>query len=250
VRLDDGTEHRAERVISAADGHATIFGMLDSKYTSPAIHDYYASSPGIQKGGIHVSLGVARDLLSEPHTVTYLLDEPVTIAGEAREKLTVKHYCYDPTLAKPGKSVVKVMPDSTYAYWRDLYDDSERYEAEKRRVASTVIEQLDIRYPGLAEQVEVADVATPMTMERYTGNWQGYQAWFPPRNTGGVLLKGLSETLPGLDDFYMVGQWARAAGGLPTAATGARGLIKTLCRRDGRRFVTTVPPGAKPAEQA
>jgi phytoene dehydrogenase-like protein len=32
VRLVDGTEHRSGRVISAADGHSTIFEMLDCKY--------------------------------------------------------------------------------------------------------------------------------------------------------------------------------------------------------------------------
>ncbi len=33
VRLANGTEHRANVVISAADGHATIFEMLEGKYT-------------------------------------------------------------------------------------------------------------------------------------------------------------------------------------------------------------------------
>jgi phytoene dehydrogenase-like protein len=32
VRLEDGTEHRADVVISAADGHATIFDWLEAKY--------------------------------------------------------------------------------------------------------------------------------------------------------------------------------------------------------------------------
>ena len=32
VRLADGSEHRAGRVISAADGYTTIFKMLDGKY--------------------------------------------------------------------------------------------------------------------------------------------------------------------------------------------------------------------------
>ena len=84
-------------------------------------------------------------------------------------------------------------------------------------------------------------MATPMTIERYTGNWRGAEAWFPTRNRMGVMLKGLSRTLPGLEDFYMVGQWAGAAGGLPMAATSGRKLIQTLCRRDRRPFVATVP---------
>ena len=43
----------------------------------------------------------------------------------------------------------------------------------KEQVADQVIELLDRRYPGLADQVEMRDVATPVTFERFTGNWQG-----------------------------------------------------------------------------
>jgi phytoene dehydrogenase-like protein len=241
VRLADGTEHRADVVISAADGHATIFDMLEGKYTDDQIRDYYADPPASQQFGIHVSLGVARDLSNEPHAVTHLLEGPIAIAGEPREQLTVKHYGYDPNLAPPGKSAVKVMLDSTHAYWKNLYDDRERYEAEKEQVARAVIDQLEKPYPGISGQIEVVDVATLMTIERYTGNWQGLQAWPATRNTVSVMLKGLSKTLPGLKNFYMVGQWAGAMGGLPAMATSARKLIQTLCRRDRRRFVTSVP---------
>ena len=241
VRLADGTEHRADLVISAADGRATIFDMLEGRYTNKRIREYYAAAPISEQLGIHVSLGVARDQSNESHTVTYLLEQPVTIAGEARERLTVRHYCFDPSMAPPGKSVVKLMLDSNYAYWKSMCDERGRYDAEKQLIADAVIEQLETRFPGLTEQIEVVDVATPMTIERYTGNWQGHQAWFSPRNTVGVMLKGLSRTLPGLENFFMVGQWAGAAGGLSVVATSARKLIQTICRRDRRPFVTTVP---------
>ena len=33
-------------------------------------------------------------------------------------------------------------------------------------------------HPGLADKVEAWDVATPLTWERYTGNWRGsYEGW-------------------------------------------------------------------------
>ena len=45
-----------------------------------------------------------------------------------------------------------------------------------------MIALLDQRYPGLAGQVEMRDVATPMTWERYTGNWQGsMEGWLITR---------------------------------------------------------------------
>jgi phytoene dehydrogenase-like protein len=241
VRLADGSVHRADVVVSAADGYATIFHMLEGRYTDEQIRSYYAREPEPDGYAVHVSLGVARDLSHEPHTIVLLLDEPITAAGQTHERLTVEHFCFDPAMAPPNKSTVKVYLESAYDYWKDLYAERERYRAEKEQVASAVIEQLEHRFPGLREQIEMVDVATPVTTERFTGNRRGTQAWLPEKGAMRVLLKGMSRTLPGLEGFYMVGQWAGAMGGLPTVAAMGRNLVRLLCKRDGRPFATTVP---------
>ena len=143
-------------------------------------------------------------------------------------------------MAPAGKSAVKVLLDADYAHWKELYNDRARYNAEKRQVAEAVIEQLEKRFPGLTEQIEVVDVATPVTIERFTGNWQGLQAWVLPNAGMMDMMKGLGKTLPGLENFYMVGQWASAMIGVSTAAISARKQVETICRRDKRPFVTTV----------
>jgi phytoene dehydrogenase-like protein len=242
VRLTDGTEHRADAVISAADGHATIFDMLEGKYVSDKVRGYYDELPIFQPI-IQVSLGVARDLSAEPHSVSFMLSEPVTIAGEARKRMSFKHYCYDPTLAPAGKSAVVLMFPSNHAYWEDLAQEPERYDAEKKDIAVKVIDRLDKRFPGLAGQVEAVDVATPLTYERYTGNWQGsMEGWMPTTETISMVMgKGMDKTLPGLESFYMVGQWVEPGGGLPPAATSGRGVIQTICKGDGKKFVALVP---------
>jgi phytoene dehydrogenase-like protein len=243
VRLADGTAHRADFVISAADGHATIFDMLEGKYVNDEIRDCYEKWPTFPPL-VQVSLGVARDLSNEPHAFSYPLDEPVTIAGEVQKRMGVKHYGYDPTLAPAGKSVVEVMFPANYAYWKGLVEERERYEAEKQQVALTVIGQLEKRFPGLTGDIEVVDVATPLTYERYTGNWQGsMEGWMITTKTMGLVMtgKGMSKTLPGLENLYMAGQWVEPGGGVPTAAMSGRNVIRTICQRDGKSFVTTVP---------
>jgi len=52
------------------------------------------------------------------------------------------------------------------------------------------------------------------------------------------MRKGLSKTLPGLDDSHMVGQWASASLGVSTVAMMGRSLIKELRKKDKKRFVT------------
>ena len=241
VRLADGTEHRADVVISAADGHATIFDMLEAKYASAKVRGYYDELP-IFSPIIQVSLGVARDLAGQPSMVSYPLAEPVTIAGEVRPRLSVRHFCYDPTMAPPGKSVIIVSFESNYDYWKELVQERERYDAEKKEIAIQVIGQLEKRFPGITEQVEIVDVATPMTYERYTGNWQGsMEGWLITTKTMRMTMgKGMDKTLPGLDNFYMAGQWVEPGGGVPTAATSGRKVIQMVCKRDRKSFVAGV----------
>jgi phytoene dehydrogenase-like protein len=238
VRLANGEEHRADVVISAADGHATIFDMLEGQYVNDQIRGYYADLP-IFPPIVQVSLGVARDLADQPHSVTYSLAEPIVVSGQPRHRLGMRHFSYDPTMAPPGKSVIVVMFESTYDYWKELAQERERYDAEKQQIALAVMDRLEQRFPGLSGQVEAVDVATPLTTERYTGNWQGsMEGWLITTKTMGMTMgKGMSKTLPGLDNFYMTGQWVEPGGGVPTAAQSGRKVVQMICQRDKKRFV-------------
>jgi phytoene dehydrogenase-like protein len=143
-------------------------------------------------------------------------------------------------MAPSGKSVVTAsFLFVSYAYWKKLYADRAWYKAEKQALADAVINRLEQRYPGIKEQIEVVDVATPVTYERYTGNWQGsYMGW---ADTTETLLKLMSRTLPGLGSFYMAGQWVHQGGGVSSAVASGRHVMQVICKQDKMPFVTTVP---------
>ncbi|MBN2393235.1 MAG: NAD(P)/FAD-dependent oxidoreductase [Anaerolineae bacterium] len=238
VRLVDGTEHRADVVVSNADGRTTIFDMLESRYITELIRTYYASPPQQQEMALHVSFGVAREFTTEPHMLVLWLPEPVEIAGRTCDRLDIEFFNFAPEMSPPGKTVVQVVAITSYDYWKAL--SPEDYRAEKAHVAETLVACLERRFPGFAAQVEVTDVATPLTTERFTGSFMGYQAWGVPNQKmlDALTGKGLSKTLPGLSNFYMVGQWASGLG-LPNVAAMGRRVVADLCKQDGRRFVTT-----------
>lgn len=240
VRLEDGSEHKADYIISAADGYTTIFDMLEGRYADKTIRGYYDNLP-IFPPLVHVALGVNLPFKEIPHTVlgiNFPLDQPITIAGKEWRRMGVHFYNFDPTLAPEGKTVVKAMFLSDYAYWKSLLEDMDRYNAEKEHIADLVVAALDRRFPGLASHVEMRDVATPITFHRYTGNWQGtFEGWMITPKTHSLRM---SKTLPGLDNFYMVGQWVEPGGGLPPSAFSGRNVIQILCKRDKKIFFTTV----------
>ena len=237
VQLSDGSVHRADHVISNADGRATILEMLDGKYMTEEIRSYYRK-PLLdhQQFAVHVSFGVARDLSREPHSIVLFLPDSVEIAGETKDRLDLELFGFDPSLAPAGKSVLKAIFDSRYAWWKELSMDPARYKAEKAGLVDTLLPALERRFPGLRSQVEVTDVATPVTSERITGSWQGLQAWPPAGKFLRVMRKGFTKTLPGLSGFSMVGQWAGGTIGISTMALMGRKLVRELCREDGRKF--------------
>jgi phytoene dehydrogenase-like protein len=237
LRLYDDRIVRADYVVSAADGRGTIFDMLDGRYVNGQIRRHYDGRLPIHSQ-VQVSLGVARDLSDQPHWVTYLLDEPLLIAGEERQAIGVKHYCFDSTLAPAGKSVVEVMLESKYAYWQRIYG-RRLYDTEQLQVADIVIEFLETLYPGIGQDVEVKDVATPLSYERYTGNWQGSTCgWLLTDKTMMMMVQGMGKTLPGLENFYLTGQWVEPGGSVPISAMSGRNAIQLICAEDNRPFVS------------
>lgn len=237
--IADGTEHRADVVISAADGHSTIFDMLGGEFADERIRRYYDAAPRHIEMALQVSFGVNRDMSQEPQALTWFLPEPVAIVDRELDRVDIEVYNFDDTLAPEGKTVVKVMLSAGYDYWRGLLEaDRAKYDDEKRRVAAVVLKLLERRFPGISAQVEMTDVATPVTTERFTGNWRGLQAWVVPGEPF-AMFKGLTRTLPGLRNMYMVGQWAEATIGLPTAVVSGRRAVQTICRLDGKQFRAT-----------
>ncbi len=241
IRLEDGSEVRADIVISAADAHATLSHMLGDRFTTEQFREMFKSAP-IFPPLVFIGLGVNRTFTDLPACtggIGYELKEPITIAEKPVNRLDAMVYNFDPSLAPQGKTAITVMIPTSYTYWKELYEegaDHERYEAEKQRAALQVIDQLDQRFPGLAGQVEMADVATPVTFERFTGNWQGsFEGWIP---TPQAVTKPISKTLPGLNNFYMVGQWVQAGGGLPSGVMTGKEVLKMICTQDGKKFKT------------
>lgn len=84
-------------------------------------------------------------------------------------------------------------------------------------------------------------MVTPISVEHWTAAHRGYCVPYPaPKEIANeVLRNGVSKTLPGLQGFYMAGQWAAGTNGLATVSLMGSSLIRQLCKKDQKKFVTT-----------
>jgi phytoene desaturase len=235
IVLKDGSEHRADVVISAADGHSTLFDLLEGKYLDDSIKKRYATWKRYDPI-VMVSLGVNRRFESDPPLNMFMMKEPLILGDRTIWCLPLRVFNYSDAFAPEGKTIVQIMLETDWDYWERLRENRDAYYAEKDQLAQELIQRLETVYPGISREVELVDVATPYTTWSYTLNDRGSpMGWLLSKDS---LMTQIPRTLPGLDSFYLAGQWVLPGGGVPGCIYTGRNAIQILCKKDGKDFQT------------
>ena len=131
VILSDGTEIKADYVISAADGHSTIFDMLGGRYMTKKISNAYKNwelfTPIVQ-----VSFGIKKKIESEIPVENWIIKDQLIGRTKTIHGYSIMNYWFDPTMAPEGKSVIVMRFDSPWELWKDI--DSIEYKKEKAQI--------------------------------------------------------------------------------------------------------------------
>lgn len=240
IMLENGQVHSSDIVISAADGHCTIFEMLGGKYIDDKIKDYYDNYMTFPSY-LMVSLGVSRTFENEPHSIILPLDKPFKLDESTEvEDLFIRIFNFDGKLAPQGKtSITALLPTYNYEYWDNLKkSNAVKYGQQKERIANKVVEVLEKRFGNVESNIEMVDVSTPSTVIRYTNNWKGsFEGWLMTTKVGG-FASSMRKTLPGLGNFYMAGHWVEPGGGVPVAMMSGRNVAQLICKKDKKKFTT------------
>jgi phytoene dehydrogenase-like protein len=184
-----------------------------------------------------VSLGLGRAIENEVDKYNLPLSEPLQMGRHTSRDFIARFCTGDPTFAPPGKTAAIMhirTPD--WEYWHEMRRKSpQKYSREKTLIAERIIDSLDRRFGNIAACVETCDIATPATYIRYTNVWQGsYQGWAP---VPGVVAHTVKKTIPGLENFYMAGQWMWPGGGLTGVIRLSRDVAYIICAKDGKKFI-------------
>jgi phytoene dehydrogenase-like protein len=234
VRLADGSVERAGTVVAAIDTHSALYDLLGGRHLDGEARERHLHW-SLFRPFLTVSFGVKRSLMEQPPFHLLRLADPLDIPGKETRGLFLRTFNYTDAFAPPGCSVVQAQVETTWEYWWELrQNDKARYDAAKERVADAVLGVLEALFPGIKQDVEASDVATPYTMWRYTRNHHGsFEGWLPTTET---LTRTLARTVPGLRNFYLAGQWMVPGGGVPPVLYSGRHVAQMMARRDRRPF--------------
>jgi len=235
VVLSDGSEHRADVIVSAADGRSTIYDFLEGKYIDEKVENRYKTWKPYDPMVV-VSLGVDRSFENEAPLNMFMMKEPLEYAGRSIHILPLRVFNYGDAFAPKGKTVIQVMLETDWDYWFNLRQNRKEYDQVKKQLAQEIIKRLEFHFPGITSQIEMIDVATPFTSWRYTLNDKGSpMGWMLTKKT---LMELVPRTLPGLENFYMAGHWVLPGGGVPGSIYTGRNVIQILCKKEGKQFKT------------
>jgi phytoene dehydrogenase-like protein len=111
VILADGKEVRADIVISAADGHWTLYEALQGKYLTPDLKELYEGKKlEIFESNVFISLGIRRKLDSLPNEMFFSFEEARKLCdGSVHPGIQAHIMNYDPSLAPEGCTVINTM---------------------------------------------------------------------------------------------------------------------------------------------
>lgn len=138
----------------------------------------------------------------------------------------------DPSLAPEGQHLIKVLVVAPYRYQeRWGAGGSETYRQIKETFSQRILQQLESTVlPGLREHLLFSEAATPVTLQRYTGNEQGamYGLASTPDQIGN-RRPSHQTPIPGL---FQVGHYTRPSHGIVGASLSglfaARGILEKI----------------------
>jgi len=226
----ENTEVRADYVVPATDLHVTLSTLLEGRFPAAMIDDR-DRDPVTYPTPTSVQAAFAVDArLDDIPTDLDVPTAPYTFEEQSRERLSIRHYAYEPGFAPPGKTVLTALLPADYAWWDELAQDEAAYEAEKKRLGDDLVQAIVSRFPQWTDKVRCLDIATPLTYERTTSAWRG--AWMPYLQTPRAERLFLRGQIKKVKHLYMAGQWLMPPGGLPIAVLTGRWAIQRICKAE------------------
>lgn len=226
VELADGRQFRSRAVVAAMDAHQLYDELLESERTPPAfrkkLEAYAVSAP-------YVIVSLVTDLDPAAYgfdgTDTFVtasadLGQALAPDDPERSMYSLVFPRYRTAGANPAHHGIQIVSPATFEY-ADTWQTGaglargEDYRKLKADYADRLIRRVEQRLPGLSSHLIALDVATPVTMHRYTLNYQG-----APIGWGYNNPLRWTQRVPFCGALYQAGHWVGPSGAVSAATSG------------------------------
>jgi prolycopene isomerase len=229
VRLDDGSEIHAERVISDAPKEITFGKLIDNIYISDGLRKQVAYQDNADSF-FGVFLGVDAGVVPAGTAVHTIIVPRYSERWQDARPLKVSiPSLVDPSLAPAGRhTVTLISPEKSYGW-----DRNQNYEQHKVETAREKMAAAERVLPGLSKSVRFMQAASPLTWERLT---------LRPGGTFGIKMdvrQGMLNRLGNkteIANLYCTSDATFPGSGVLTVAYSGTKCANLICRETGRKY--------------
>lgn len=223
---------QADAVIVTQDARAAIDSLFDPPLDCAWAEKMRGNVIGEQN--VFVCLGIKADLSRLPYGCVFPLDTPFEFGGLKVTEFRINNYSGYEGHAPNGCTVLTcLLLGESYDFWKAAKEDG-TYRQKKDALLAQFVNQLEKFIPEIKGNIEVTDVATPCTYERYCGSYKG--SWMSVWQKGGKM-QNYPQTVAGISGLYFAGLRVLMPGGLPIAVNSGRLAAQMLCRDFAQIFV-------------
>ena len=234
IELADKKRYEANLFVSNIDARHT-FDMLSDKNQkiSKYIQKLESKEPSISAFKIYLGLDANLEKLGISDSEVFLnpsydLDKMYKASLENRPDaapLSIVVYSnLVPRMYDKNKSVVSIAMLSGYESWSKFGD--KQYKTMKDELADNIIQRAEKVIPKLRQYIKERVIATPRTMERYTGNSKGaIYGW----SKGNLYdeIRFMKVTTP-IKNLLLSSHWTKIGGGVAGVVRAAERAYRSL----------------------
>jgi phytoene dehydrogenase-like protein len=201
---------------------------IDRYFENPINSDWANTMRNVTKPlcNIFISAGIKADLSHYPDMCLFALENPIFCGGMYITAVGFHNYAKNKGYAPDGcTAITSAVLGDTYDYWKAAKDNG-NYEKLKAETADIYLDLLSKFIPEIKGKIDVIDVATPLTYERYCGSYKG--SWMSVWDKGKVPAYHIKSAE--FDSLYFAGERLKPPGGLPSAVMSGFEAAQFLCR--------------------
>ncbi|MBM3245353.1 MAG: NAD(P)/FAD-dependent oxidoreductase, partial [Candidatus Omnitrophica bacterium] len=231
-----GENFYARVVISNANAIDTLAVMLDDQEIK---HKYEAGLMGLEKSisAFQVYLGLKCPARSVGMTHARMSINPgyshsdnfeYSLRGDMDKTILeiADHSQIDASLAPEGKGSLMIMTYDNYSRWEGL--SKEEYLKLKQKTADQLIRRAEVYLPGLSSQIEIMEIATPLTMQRYGSSPEGAIYGFAETVQQSSMGRLAQDTQ--IKGLFLAGAWTRPGPGFHGCFVSGRDAAELVMR--------------------
>lgn len=241
IEVNDSERYYSDITLSNAPLLATFSKLIDKKEISSALRNK-ALKTKFSTSIFTIYLGVdidVRDIgikeycyfLNKTEDIVELVSKKDVHVPHEDRTVVLTSFFLDNSLTPEGKTVMNICTIDDMKYWEPFKKDKVAYKKEKLRIANLLLDRIEERFPGLKDHIEVMEIGTPYTMEKFSNN-PGGAVYGGAQNFAQTNIFRFPNAIP-KKNLYFAGAWVKPGGGVSGAITASIITSKMIMEKYG-----------------